>query len=189
MSPRARAVVLPVALATWLAPFLAGCSSGDATESGGDKVVVTSAAPEKIALRYVTWKVEPATDFQRISEYFDGEENTGGDTIVRSQKNDRRGLYFILALEWSAKLPDGAVAMVDFVSSEGGEPKHHAFLIPPVDKPAHLREIRLGFTGKDWPEIRKARPVAWKITLRDAKSLDVIATAQSYLWSFDRPAR
>jgi len=187
MPPRARAVVLPVALAAWLAPFPGGCCAPSETAAG--PAALTSPRPDIVTLRYVTWKVEPKKDFQRISEYFDGTEDTGGDTYVRTHPDDRRGLYFILALEWSTKLPHGAVAAAELVSSESSEPKKHLFFIPPVAKPAHLREIRLGITGADWPDNKKATPVAWKITLRDPRTLEVLATAQSYLWSLDTPGR
>ena len=33
-------------------------------------------------------------DFVRISEYFSGKENTSGQIILRSQENQRTGLYF-----------------------------------------------------------------------------------------------
>ena len=37
--------------------------------------------------------------FVRLSEYFTGKENTGNRMIVRSQPEERTGLYFILRLD------------------------------------------------------------------------------------------
>lgn len=162
---------------------MAGCSSGE-TAKAPDGIAVATKTPA-LAFRYVTWKVEPKSDFQRISEYFGGAEDTGGDTVVRTHPEERAGLYFITALEWSSRLPLGAVATIELVTTDRPEPQKYALLIPPVNRPAYLREIRLGITGADHPVGVKSTPVAWKITLRDPKSLEVLATAQSYLWSLD----
>lgn len=163
MSPRAFAVTLPTALAAWLASFLAGCSGG-APIPATQEVAVTATTQAPV-IKYVTHLVRPATDFKRISEYFTYEEDTGGDIIVRTDTSDRRGLYFAVGFDYLEELPDGAIAVLEFVSSEKTEPQKFLFVIPPVAKPALFKELRLGVTGLDWLVVGNPGISAWKLSL------------------------
>lgn len=168
MSPRAFAVHLPTALAAWLASFLAGCSGG-APASTSPATVGSSVVATAPAIKYVTHLVRPATDFKRIAEYFTYEEDTGGDIIVRTDTSDRRGLYFAVGFDYLDELPGGAIAVLEFVSSEKTEPQKFLFVIPPVAKPALFKELRLGVSGLDWPASGDAKITAWKLSLHAIK--------------------
>ena len=162
MSPRAFAVLLPTALAAWLASFMAGCS-GDASAAPAGEV---SPAP---GIKYVTHLMRPASDFRRISEYFTYEEDTGGDIIVRTDTSERAGLYFAVGFDWLDELPDGAIAVLEYVGADSTEPQKCLFLIPPVRKPALFKELRLGVTGLDSPKAKKNPVTAWKLSLHAIK--------------------
>lgn len=163
MSPRAFAVLLPTALAAWLASFMAGCSSGDAPSAPAH---AASPAP---GIKYVTHLMRPASDFRRISEYFTYEEDTGGDIIVRTDTSDRAGLYFAVGFDWLDELPSGAIAVLEYVGADSTEPQKCLFLIPPVRKPALFKELRLGITGLDSPKPKKNPVTAWKLSLHAIK--------------------
>ncbi len=179
MSPRAFAVTLPIALAAWLASFSAGCSG----ENAPAKDAIAPASPAgSVGIRYVTYRVHPDTDFKRISEYFTGEENQGGDVVMYSDPSDRRGLYFMVALDRFDKLPSGVVAVLEYVSSEEAKPLKKTFLLPAASRYGIFRELRLGVTGKDWPATNP-KVVAWKISLRDKETDTLMASAQSFLWA------
>ena len=165
MPPRAYAVVLPIALAAWLASFLTGCSGADDPPSGSDATTAT-VVWRRPGIRYVTSRVERGFRFSNASPSISpGTENNGGDVIARTDAADRRGLYFIIGLDRGAKLPGGSVAILEFVSSETVEPKKYVFALNALDDAGLFREIRLGVTGKDWPAKPVPQVVAWKITL------------------------
>lgn len=179
MPPRALAVTLPTASAAWLALFLSGCSSSP--QPAADKPAPPQQAQGAVGLRYVTHRVHPANDFKRVSEYFTGKENKGGDIVLRTDSRDRRGLYFMVALDHLDKLPAGAVATVEFVAADKPEPRKHLFVLPPVAASDLFKELRLGFTGADWPQ-NDPDVIAWKVTLRDPKTGALLASDRSFLW-------
>jgi hypothetical protein len=181
MPPRAFAVTLPIALAAWLASFSAGCTGTDESPKS-DMVLAVASATDAVGIRYVTHRVHPDSDFKRISEYFTGEENHGGDVILYSDSSDRRGLYFMVAIDRLDKLPAGAVAVLEYVSAEKADPKKQFFVLPPMPSVGLFRELRLGVTGKDWP-VANPKVVAWKISLRDKKTGALLTSAQSFLWA------
>ncbi len=168
MPPRAFAVTLPIALAAWLAPFLGGCSG--ATESPRSDAASASAASSagSVGIRYVTHRVHKAEDFKRISEYFTGEENHGGDVVLYTDSTDRRGLYFMVALDRIDTLPEPTLAVVEYVTADKAEPQKCLFVLPALTTPGAFRELRLGVTGGDWPHANP-KVVAWKITLHAKK--------------------
>lgn len=168
MPPRAFAVTLPIALAAWLASFLAGCSGTDeAPRSGASPVAPADSSPASVSasgIRYVTHGVHPASDFKRISEYFTGEANPGGDIVAYTDPNDRSGLYFMVAPDRLEDLRDGAIVVLEYVSAEKAAPQKCLFVVPAFPGSGLFRELRLGVTGEDWPAGNPG-VVAWKVTL------------------------
>lgn len=178
MPPGALSVTLTTASAAWLALFLTACA--DSSGNGSPPApAAASAAP--VSIRYVTHRVLATEDLKRVSEYFTGREDTGGDIVRRTDSRARRGLYFLVALGHFDRLPDGATAVLEFVAADKPEPFRHHFVLPPLRGPGAFQEIRLGVTGADWPE---SNPdiIAWKITLRDPKTGAPIVSAKSFLW-------
>lgn len=119
----------------------------------------------------------PAASFMRLSEYFNGKENTRGATIVRTQPESRDGFYFNLRAKSAAPI-ELAWIELQIITPTSPDPRTESFAIT-LPKGSHL--IRFGLTGTDWPDA-KARPVAWKLRLLAADGAE-LATEQSYLWS------
>ncbi len=122
-----------------------------------------------------------ATSFKRISEYFTGHENTGGEIVARSHPEARGGYYFLVRLT----NPDAARA-TKFVLSYflPGENKARTQTFD-VALPAGKPVVELGVTGADWPSA-KTEAVAWKIEVLDVAQGLVLSSAKSYLW--EKPA-
>lgn len=137
---------------------------------------VSSRADEITFVRvWPEWR--SAESFERISEYFNGRENTGKDTIVRTHPDQRAGFYFLVRVANSGAPRTGTRFVVQVVGPKNPEPVTTTLS---ADVPARSRVFLLGLTGKDWPN-ENDHPVAWKVELRSADD-QVLATAQSFLW-------
>ncbi len=137
-----------------------------------------SASDLKIVRVFTNWR--DASSFKRISEYFDGKENTGGELVLRTHPEERSGCYFLLRVA-NGSTNVAVKLQLTLVTPTSAKPTTFAF---PVDLKSGDTVINLGLTGADWPD-KKANPVAWKIDLlgADGKSL---ASNASYLW--EKPA-
>lgn len=135
---------------------------------------LAAAADLTIVRVYSGWR--EAASFKRISEYFTGKENTGGQAIFRTQPDQRAGFYFLVRVT----NPDTArpvTARLELITDATARPVIHTF---PVTLAAGTTVFHLGLTGPDWPD-PKADPVAWKLDLTDATGR-ILATEKSYLW-------
>lgn len=119
----------------------------------------------------------PASSFARVSEFFDGKENTRGATVLRTQSSSRDGFYFNLRTRCESAI-DVAWVELQIITPAAPEVRTESFAVS-LPKGSHL--IRFGVTGKDWPG-PKARPVAWKLRLIEADGAE-LASEQSYLWA------
>ncbi|MDX2109269.1 MAG: hypothetical protein SFY80_03405 [Verrucomicrobiota bacterium] len=118
-------------------------------------------------------------EFQRISEFFTGKENTSGRAILRTQADERDGLYFIIKLDTPAsQFPDGASLKLDLVTTARKDVI--TYTLPINSSQSDGRTMLVGFTGSDWrgPGIR---PLAWHVTLVDAKGA-TLTEHKSFLW-------
>jgi hypothetical protein len=148
-----------------LAPLLAFTLGSTAALAGGVEVV-------RLLPEYM-----PAASFVRVSEYFNGKENTRGATILRTQPASREGFYFNLRAKTDTAI-ELAWVELQIITPTSPEPRIESFAIS-LPRGSHL--IRFGLTGTDWPD-PNARPVAWKLRLLAADGAE-LATEQSYLWS------
>ena len=128
----------------------------------------------KIIRTFIGWR--EAASFKRISEYFDGQENTQGEVLLRSQPDQRGGYYFLLRLT-NTGAPATVRCRIQLIMPNG--PPTTEFTFTPELK-SGATVLNLGLTGRDWPS-PKINPVAWKLTLT-ASDGRVLATDQSYLW-------
>ncbi|HYD84482.1 MAG TPA: hypothetical protein VEA63_10525 [Opitutus sp.] len=119
-----------------------------------------------------------AADFESISEYFSGRENTGRRVVLRSQADARAGFYYLVRVMNSAAPQTGAKFSLQVIAPASPDVKTYAF---PADIPARATVFQLGLTGADWPN-KETHPVAWKLDLLDAKG-QVLASQQSFLWA------
>ncbi|OHE83178.1 MAG: hypothetical protein A3G75_00870 [Verrucomicrobia bacterium RIFCSPLOWO2_12_FULL_64_8] len=118
-----------------------------------------------------------AKSFQRISEYFDGRENTGGTIILRTQPAERAGYYWLVRLKNGGAAVPGAKFELRVIAPSSPEPKTFVFS---AEVSAGARLYQLGLTGNDWPGA-KARPAAWRLRVLDAGG-GVLAGEKSFLW-------
>lgn len=121
-----------------------------------------------------------AASFKRISEYFTGRENTGGEIVLRTHPDQRGGYYFLVRTANSG--PPVAVRIrLSVVTPDHADPKNYSL---DATLPAGDAVFDLGLTGPDWPGPR-IHAVAWKLDIDD-ESGRMLAGTKSYLW--DKPA-
>lgn len=123
-----------------------------------------------------------AESFDRIAEYFGRGENTGRQTVLRTQAAVREGFYFLVRVK-SASALAGAKFELNVIRPDATEPKTFLFT---AAVPAKETVFHLGLTGADWPGGQKANPVAWKLAVVAADGR-VLAEHKSYLW--EKPAK
>jgi hypothetical protein len=118
-------------------------------------------------------------DFMRLSEFFNGREDSSGRAIVRSQPKSRTGLYFSLNISGGVgQLPEGAKVVIDLVHPTLPEVKAFELIVPRT--PVNSREMLVGLTGEDWTN-PKDKLVAWRVRILDVSG-GVLAAEQSFLW-------
>ena len=140
-------------------------SSAAARANEGDPAIVRA---------FSGWR--DAASFKRISEYFNGRENTGGETVVRSHPGERAGYYFLVrTANPGAALP--VKVRLEIIMPTAAAPKVHTLA---ADLKSGATVLDLGLTGADWPDA-KTNPVAWKLELLAADGR-VLATEKNYLW-------
>lgn len=117
-----------------------------------------------------------AASFKRISEYFNGRENTGGEAMIRSHPDQRAGYYFLVRTA-NPGAPLTARITLQLILPSNTRLQNYSF---PVDLHTGDTVLNLGLTGDDWPNA-KTNPVAWKLDIVAADGR-VLATEKSYLW-------
>ena len=142
-------------------------------------VSLARAADVELTRVWPAWR--SAESFERISEYFDGQENTGRHTVLRTQPNARAGYYFLIRAQAAANTT-GAKFVLQIITPEAPEPKTHTFPITLGPKEA---VFDIGLTGTDWAG-RKTHAVAWRLSVVNAEGRE-LASQQSFLWSNPAP--
>ncbi len=145
-------------------------------------LLAATAAPAsavEIARVYSGWR--DAASFKRISEYFTGRENTGGQTVLRTHPEERAGYYFLVRLNG---VPAGSDLQARLTVIRPAAPDGLTYNFS-VRLAGETTVLNLGLTGPDWPD-KDADAVAWKLDLLSADGARVLATEKSYLW--DKPA-
>ncbi|MCF7687415.1 MAG: hypothetical protein K9M98_00720 [Cephaloticoccus sp.] len=115
--------------------------------------------------------------FVRISEYFGGEENTGRQTMLRTQPGDRAGFYFLTRTRNPGAARPEAKFILEIIKPDSPRTKTYTF---PAVLPAGDHVFNLGLTGTDWTG-KDVQPVAWHLQLVDADGHQ-LASSQSFLW-------
>jgi len=133
-----------------------------------------------VALVRVWTGPRTADSFERISEYFTGEENPGGQTVLRTQPTARAGYYWLVRTRTDATTE--ARIELSVLTAGSPAPMVHA-LATRLPRGSHVTLV--GLTGDDWPDL-DARPVAWKLRVLDANGRE-LATEESFLWVTSNP--
>lgn len=137
-------------------------------------VTVASAAEVRIVRVFTGWR--EASSFKRISEYFTGRENTGGEVMLRTQPAARGGYYFLVRTDNDGPARDVRFRL-EVVTPDSTQPRQFEFA---TRLPAGNEVYQLGLTGADWPA-STVSPMAWKLELVDAAGAP-LALEKSYLW-------
>jgi len=136
---------------------------------------VASASELTIVRTFTGWR--DGASFKRISEYFDNRENTGGQTIIRTDPAQRTGYYFLLRVA-NPGAPRQVQFQLQLIEPGASDPRTTIF---PAEIGSGSRVFQLGFTGPAWQDA-KAQPVAWQVLVLAADDGRVLATEKSYLW-------
>lgn len=118
-----------------------------------------------------------AVSFERVSEYFTGQENTGSQVVRRTHPETRAGFYFLARVSNHGAALTSAKLVIALIKPDSPQTKVYAF---PVELPAGSTVFNLGLTGADWAG-PKAHPVAWKIEVITTDGR-VLAAQKSFLW-------
>jgi hypothetical protein len=143
-------------------------------------LVTARAADVEFVRVWPAWRDEAS--FRRISEYFDGKENTGHQIVLRTHADARAGFYFLARIANSAAAHPGAKFVLHLITPDAADPKIFTF---PATVPAGSTVFQLGLTGPDWAG-EKVHPVAWKLELLAADAR-LLAVEKSFLW--EKPAK
>jgi hypothetical protein len=147
-------------------------------------IAVAAAAPAHAAeLRFArVWlQWNDADSFQSFYEYHTGRELVGKWTVMRSQPDDRSGLYFLVRTENPGPMVGGTI-VVRVISPESIDTRVYSF---PVQGPGGGRLFVVGLTGTDWA-VARVQPVAWDVELQ-APDGTVLVKKTSFLW--EKPVR
>lgn len=126
-----------------------------------------------------TWPgYRTAESFMRVSEYFTGNENTGGQTYLRSQPEQREGYYFLTRVKNTGAESSEARLELQVITPASPSPVTYTYTVK-VPRGQHVYQV--GITGKDWPSTEQV-PVAWRLAITDAQGGAVVVD-ESYLWS------
>lgn len=140
---------------------------------------LTRAAEVELTRVWPAWRT--AESFDRISEYFTRQENTGRHTVLRSHPEARAGYYFLVRAK-TATAATGLKFVLQIITPDNPEPKTYTF---PADLSAKENIFDLGVTGPDWPD-RKTHPVAWHLVIASTDGRE-LASQQSFLWAKPSP--
>ncbi|HXQ80461.1 MAG TPA: hypothetical protein VN775_04060 [Opitutaceae bacterium] len=138
------------------------------------------AAEVSFARVWLQW--HKADSFQSFYEYHTGRELTGKWTVLRTQPDERTGLYFLVRVKNPGSTVRAAVFFVRVVTPEATETKVFSF---PADVRVGSWLFEIGLTGKDWGA-EHVHPVAWEVELQSSDGR-VLARKASFLWEKPSP--
>lgn len=117
--------------------------------------------------------------FQRIGEFFGGEEDNGSQIVLRTDPKDRDGYYFLVRVKHANSLGEAKFAL-HIIRPDA--PDARVFTFPITGAPRSGETVfQLGLTGADWPGGKNTHPVAWKLELLGADNR-VLVAEKSFLW-------
>lgn len=124
-----------------------------------------------------------ADSFVRIKEYFGAPEDTGRETVLRSQPSERAGYYFLVRTTNPGAVLSGTKFVLEIITPDSPRTKTFTF---PAGLPAREHVFHLGLTGADWTG-EKVQPVAWRLRLLSPDEQE-LAVTRSFLWQMPAPA-
>lgn len=129
---------------------------------------------DEVLIRYC-----PENDFKYIGEYFSGKESYSDRVVIRTDANQRNGLYWIVSFEKElSTLPKDSVLFLQYVRP--GSPEVLTEVFPLPSEVGKRKLIYAGITDESWAK-KDTYPTAWKLILKDRQGKE-LASSQSYLW-------
>lgn len=145
--------------------------------------VLATAAEVDFVRVWPAWR--EADSFVRIQEYFGGGEDTGSQTVLRTQADERSGFYFLTRTNNHGPIRPQARFVLDVITPDSPRARTYTFATK-LAPGSHV--YNLGLTGRDWagPDVQ---PVAWRLRLVAGDGTE-LAEQRSFLWSMpDAAAR
>jgi len=151
-------------------------------------VLTATAAENTVDLIRIWPNWRSADSFLRIGEYFGGSEARSGQTILRSQTNERAGFYFLTRIKNSGAPLIDAHFELQVIRPDSPHAVTYTF---PATVTTGSHAYLLGLTGSDWPGFdgkpsEDSHPVAWQLRLLDRDAHRLLET-QSFLWAKLQP--
>lgn len=137
-----------------------------------------SIADDGLKIEKVRVQAMEAKAFFRIAEYFTGREHLGKRVILRSDPEQRGGIYFVVHLNRNLdKLPAGTLFELEYLQTGTSRLSGHDFVLPEMRKSTGV--VFLGLTESGWLE--RGLPIAWRIRVANDAG-ESLAEYKSYLW-------
>ena len=130
------------------------------------------------SIDYLEQRFFPEESFTRISEYFNGIEDSGNRIIIRSDPSARTGHYVTFQLSSRYDIDYFKLEVY-----EPGSPDVKDYVFKPESAFDPTKPIYLGLTGDKWSE-KTNPPVAYKLSIIGTGG-DVLDSATSFLWGDD----
>ena len=146
-------------------------------------MLTVSCLQAELKILSITESYWDQVEFKRVIEYFTGKEFSGRQLILRSNPEERSGMYFEMSLSKKPyELPKDCVIILQMYRSGALDPKSFEFKIP--EETREKSDLLLGVTGDDWPS-RETKLIAWRMEVRtfDQK---LLAQKQSFLWDHEK---
>ena len=141
-------------------------------------ILVISCLVSTASIEYLEQRFYSEESFTRISEYFNGIEDSGNRTILRSDTTARTGHYVTFQLSSRYDIDHFKLEVY-----EPGSPTVKEYIFKADAATDLSRPIYLGLTGDKWLE-KSNPPVAYKLSLIDSQG-DILESASSFLWGDD----
>lgn len=135
-----------------------------------------------VFIETVTMKHRTDDSFKGIVEALTGKESFGGRVLLRTDPQQRSGLYFTVVFgNTLTPIPEGSRIVLTFITDYSPKPVSYTWTFPKVKHTLLFQnELYLGVTGV--PEMNASRSlIAWKIDIF-APDGHRLATRHSYAW-------
>lgn len=116
--------------------------------------------------------------FKGFFEALNGQERSGGRIFVRSNKDCRGGIYFVLDFNLALQcLPKESVCVIEYITTDSPHVQTFQWNLPAF-KGVWRNEMYLGITG----EQLDFQLVSWHVYIRDLQGR-IITELKSFAWN------
>jgi len=175
-----RATLSALLLTSLLGASLSATAQKDAAATNAS--AIEKSADLDLGRIWPSWR--SADSFLRISEYFGGSEARSGQSIFRSQPDERSGFYFLTRIKNSGESLSDAHFELQVIRPDSPHAVTYTF---PATIVTGSHVYLLGLTGSDWPgfgekSAEDTHPVSWQLRLLDSQARELLRS-KSFLWA------